>query len=155
MPQSQAGLSRVKERRSMPPRRSAGVPAHPTGQSVEFSRTLRHTPASVPLGRRLVRAWLRLTPRSYETDIVVLLTSELLDNAVAHTNGDIILEFAEAGPNLRVSVIDEAPHHMPGLVQIDVEKLDDHGRGLRLVSALANRWGAGLLTTVAGARRKV
>jgi hypothetical protein len=54
------------------------VPAQSTSRNVERSRTLPHTSASVPLGRRLVRAWLRLTPSRYDVDTVMLLVSELL-----------------------------------------------------------------------------
>jgi anti-sigma regulatory factor (Ser/Thr protein kinase) len=84
----------------------------------------------------------------------MLLVSELLSNAILHAHGDVILELTEKGEVLRLSVIDSEPRMLPALLPLDVENLDEHGRGLLLVSTLAERWGAHVIAE-RGVRSKV
>lgn len=71
--------------------------------------------------------------------VVELLTSELVTNAVKYGGGDeVLVRVTPASGGVRVEVHDECP--------LDPEVLDpDHarpgGRGMRLVSLLADQWG--------------
>lgn len=71
-------------------------------------------------------------------DDALLLTSELVTNAVLHGRSEVCVEITAADRLLRVSVHDENSRH-PMPVSQDHDALD--GRGLALVEALADRWG--------------
>ncbi|EST39450.1 hypothetical protein N566_01920 [Streptomycetaceae bacterium MP113-05] len=71
-------------------------------------------------------------------ETVVLLVSELVTNAVVHTGHPAALRMSMLGGALRVEVLDGSrsapvPRH--------AERKDTSGRGLELVSRLADRWG--------------
>jgi anti-sigma regulatory factor (Ser/Thr protein kinase) len=71
-------------------------------------------------------------------DDVVLVTSELVTNAVLHGSPPVGL-LAKAGSRwLRVEV-DDHSSAMP--VPQNADDDDEHGRGLEIVAALAIRWG--------------
>lgn len=71
-------------------------------------------------------------------DDALLITSELVTNAVLHGRSEVCLEVEASTALLRVSVLDENSRHPVAVVE-DPDALD--GRGLALVSALAVRWG--------------
>lgn len=73
-----------------------------------------------------------------QCDDALLLTSELVTNAILHGRSEVSVEVEERGPVLRISVFDENSRH-PQPVDEDPNALD--GRGLALVDALAQRWG--------------
>lgn len=83
--------------------------------------------------------------RGQEADIAILLTSELVTNAIQHSRGPVVLEAAMApSGRLRVEISDaDASAIQPGPAPLD----SDHGRGLYLVDALADAWGADRATT--------
>jgi anti-sigma regulatory factor (Ser/Thr protein kinase) len=69
-----------------------------------------------------------------------LVVSELVSNAVLHSNGPICLRLSGTR-GLRIEVIDGGP----GGTQIIARRVDHDsltGRGLRVVSTLAQRWGS-------------
>jgi anti-sigma regulatory factor (Ser/Thr protein kinase) len=72
----------------------------------------------------------------------VLLTSELVTNAVRHAHLDdaneIRLEVSTQPHAVRVTVIDEGPGFDPALIPTGRET---GGWGLKLVDALSDRWG--------------
>jgi two-component sensor histidine kinase len=70
-----------------------------------------------------------------------LLVTELVSNAVLHGRGTVLLTVARENASVRVSVHDESPRLPRVIVGPPVS---EHGAGLRLVSALANRWGTEL-----------
>ena len=70
---------------------------------------------------------------------VVLLTSELVTNAVRHGGEPIELKLAIEGPTARVAVCDGGSDGLPALRACG----DDGGYGLHLVQAIAARWGLG------------
>ena len=76
--------------------------------------------------------------REQSCDDALLLTSELVTNAILHGRSEVCVEVQVDGPVLRVSVIDENSRHPMPVVE-DPDALD--GRGLALVAALAARWG--------------
>jgi anti-sigma regulatory factor (Ser/Thr protein kinase) len=71
-------------------------------------------------------------------DDALLLTSELVTNAILHGRSEVCVEVEDRGPVLRISVFDENSRH-PQQVDEDPDALD--GRGLALVDALARSWG--------------
>ena len=72
----------------------------------------------------------------------MLLTSELVTNAVRHANlqnaDQIHLEVTTEPYAVRVTVIDEGPGFDPHGVRTD---RDSGGWGLKLVDTLSDRWG--------------
>lgn len=72
-------------------------------------------------------------------DVVDLLTSELVTNAVIHTGGGTIQLCVSASPSaVRVEVVDDSADH-PTPRHPSPEQLG--GRGLLLVEELADSWG--------------
>ncbi|MFH8798704.1 ATP-binding protein [Streptomyces sp. NPDC017936] len=94
---------------------------------------------AVPETRRALREMLRHWGKPGRSDIAELLTSELVTNALVHTDHDAVLT-ATVGPSgLRVEVRDfvsRRPRPRP-------QNAGDgtHGRGLLLVQSLADAWG--------------
>ena len=72
------------------------------------------------------------------TEVAVLLTTELVTNAIVHARTDFALRVTTSLDRLRVEVADSS-QDPPRLVPI--QGLDDHGRGLHLVEALSASWG--------------
>lgn len=96
--------------------------------------------ASVPSARRAVQGWLR--DRGHPAavvDRVGLLVTELVDNAVRHARPPLRLRAAVDGAGVRVEVADGDPR-LPAASRPAADALS--GRGLWLVSRLADRWGA-------------
>ncbi|MET9969054.1 ATP-binding protein [Streptomyces sp. NPDC006356] len=94
---------------------------------------------AVPEARRALRDLLRHWGRPGRSDIAELLTSELVTNAIIHTDRDAVLT-ATVGPDgLRVEVRDFVARRP----RPRVPNADDgtNGRGLVLVESLADAWG--------------
>jgi anti-sigma regulatory factor (Ser/Thr protein kinase) len=71
-------------------------------------------------------------------DTVVLLTSELVTNALRYGRGAVNVLIEQRKRTVRVSVQD-GHRDLPRLLPVDDDS--ERGRGLWLVEALANRWG--------------
>lgn len=73
-----------------------------------------------------------------QSDTVVLLVSELATNAIRHARAPVGVWLGRRSDRLVLSVQDDCREHVdatgPG-------ELDEAGRGLVLVDALAERWG--------------
>jgi anti-sigma regulatory factor (Ser/Thr protein kinase) len=93
----------------------------------------------VPEARRALRELLRQWGRPGRSEIAELLTSELVTNALVHTDHDAVLT-ATVGPHgLRVEVRDFVARR-PRL-RVPTADEGTHGRGLILVLSLADAWG--------------
>jgi anti-sigma regulatory factor (Ser/Thr protein kinase) len=93
----------------------------------------------VPEARRALRELLRHWGRPGRSETAELLTSELVTNALIHTDHDAVLT-ATVGPRgLRVEVRDFVARR-PRLRAPDAGD-GTHGRGLILVQSLADAWG--------------
>jgi anti-sigma regulatory factor (Ser/Thr protein kinase) len=99
-------------------------------------------PVSVAEARRNVRLLLSEWDISRETcDNAVLVTSELVTNALTHTESDLIVcRLRTSGVRLHIEVEDQnRSHTLPACRQ---PKPDDQGgRGLLLVGMLSSDWG--------------
>ena len=96
-------------------------------------------PAAAGDARSQVRAAIRAWDVPVDVDTAVLLTSELVTNALRHeTGGTIRLTITCVCGQLRVDVHDTS-HRVPMPVNTPVDA--EAGRGLLLVSRLATDWG--------------
>lgn len=94
---------------------------------------------SVPEARRELRELLRDWGKPGRSEIAELLTSELVTNALVHTDDDAVLTAVVAPGGLRVEVRDFVPRR-PQVRTPDPDD-DTHGRGMVLVESLADAWG--------------
>ncbi|MFL6055127.1 MAG: SpoIIE family protein phosphatase [Actinoallomurus sp.] len=102
-----------------------------------FSWSVTAEPAVVRETRRLARQALEAWGLRSLVPTVELLVSELVTNAVVHGAGDIGLRLIRAD-SLLCEVRDDG-YELPHLRR--AEATDENGRGLQLVSALAEHWG--------------
>ena len=86
--------------------------------------------------REALRSWALLDEL---VDCGVLLATELATNGLVHGKGPVELRLRLTRDRLVLEVEDEG-HHMPRRRRAGAE--DEGGRGLHLVSTLADRWGA-------------
>ena len=97
-------------------------------------------PSSVPLARRLVRDVLRAWKAPHDHEDAELLVAEVVANVVDHVGGEVFtLELALAGGSLRIGVVDGSAIR-PVVRELSLDR--ERGRGMQLVSRLADRWGA-------------
>ena len=94
--------------------------------------------SSVRQARRLVEGVLRDWSKQDVADEVLLLTSELVTNAIVHARCEVQLTLVPVGEHLRVEVADSGP----GALQFkEPDHEDINGRGLMLVEAMSRTWG--------------
>ncbi|MEU5086307.1 ATP-binding protein [Streptomyces sp. NPDC021356] len=114
---------------------AAGVP-----QAPQLRRRLgRADLRAVPEARRALRELLDRWGRPDTSDVAELLTSELVTNALVHTDDDAILTATVSPRGLRVEVRDFVARGPRPRVPVAAE--DTGGRGLVLVESLADDWG--------------
>lgn len=73
-----------------------------------------------------------------QVELVMLLVSELVTNSVRYSSGDITVRLRRNG-GLYVEVVDN-DEHIPNVQRPD--DLGEGGRGLLLINALSEEWGA-------------
>jgi serine/threonine-protein kinase RsbW len=104
-------------------------------------RLLLATPEAVPEARHALAELQEVDPTTRE--VVELLVSELVSNAVRHGANDrfesILVHAHCKTDKVRVEVCDEGPGFEPGPDPRGV--MDPGGNGLLLVESLATRWG--------------
>ncbi|WP_406412121.1 SpoIIE family protein phosphatase [Streptomyces sp. NBC_01614] len=86
--------------------------------------------------RRTLRAW-GVPPQ--DMDAVLLVVSELVTNALVHTDGRVRLDLMLVNRRLRVAVADSSPRTPVKPASISWEATG--GRGILLVEAMAATWG--------------
>lgn len=101
--------------------------------------TLDAAPGSAAIARDLVRGHLVSCSEEVERT-AVLLTDELVANAVVHGEGPLELSLRLDGQRLHVAVSDVAPAAAL-TVDRDPGEPRPSGRGLYLVDTLSTRWG--------------
>ena len=104
-----------------------------------FRVPLTTGPAAAGEARRRVRAAIRSWPVPVEEDVALLLTSELVTNAVRHEPGQaVMLVISCSSDRLRVDVHDTSPS-WPAVADVPADA--ETGRGLLLVATLSDEWG--------------
>jgi anti-sigma regulatory factor (Ser/Thr protein kinase) len=96
---------------------------------------------ATPIAARRARQVVAEQCLSWDHDVVdtaLLLTSELVTNAVIHGHSDVQLQVLTDDGLLRVDVGDDNSR-LPQRLPADNDALD--GRGLQIVQLLATRWG--------------
>jgi anti-sigma regulatory factor (Ser/Thr protein kinase) len=110
--------------------------------------TLRADPCAVPEARRQARAAVRYWHVPVDIEVVALLVSELVTNAVTHdcvplpsgARGTVTLAIRGDEGQFRVDVHDGSP--APPVLRDSVPSSAECGRGLMLVDSLSTRWGS-------------
>ncbi len=96
-------------------------------------------PAAAPEARRQVQAAIRAWGLPVDPDVAILLTSELVTNAIRHeVTGVVTLAVTCSAGQLRVDVHDTS-RCLPMLVDASADA--EAGRGLMLVATLSDEWG--------------
>ncbi|NUU23747.1 MAG: ATP-binding protein, partial [Streptomycetaceae bacterium] len=124
---------------------TAPTPHSPTAARA-FTQRLSATPRGARLARLLAVEQLRAWP--LPPDLVERaehITAELAANAALHgqTTGDdfqITLTLGPVPGHLRIEVTDTRPESLPAVTELPSPEAES-GRGLLLVTALADRWG--------------
>jgi anti-sigma regulatory factor (Ser/Thr protein kinase) len=92
---------------------------------------------SVGQARSAIRSLMAEEPAEVR-DVAVLLTDEIVTNAVVHGGGEFTLTAELGQASLRVAVADTSPV-APRVLAPDPEQ--EHGRGMAIVETLATAWG--------------
>lgn len=130
------------------------VPPGPAPASRAFAMRFTSTPRGARLARHLAAVRLDAWGVPYGTDdhdAILVIVAELTANAVLHGNVPgrdfhLRLGLLHAGPRsatVRVEVTDTRGERVPlgpGRPRPEVPAVDETGRGLLLVAALATRW---------------
>ena len=119
------------------PAQAEGAGVGGMGTVPEASTRLRGRPASVPAARRFVETVLREWGCPEYADVLRLLASEIVTNAIVHARSDVVLRVVLLEDRVRIDVRDasrQAPVPRP-------PGPDGSGTGLRVVEALAGAWG--------------
>ena len=95
---------------------------------------------SIPLARHLVVGLLRAWGAPHDRDDAALLVTELVANVVDHVGGEasLTLQVELSEDWLRIAVADGSSVRP---VARELDTGSPRGRGLRLVQAIADRWG--------------
>ncbi len=105
------------------------------------TRRFQRSVPEIPRSRRFVADALR-SQGAHPDDAVLLVTSELVTNAVRHGDGDVELRVIVEPGRVRLEVLDDG--HAP-LAAPEVVPPPDApgGRGLHLVRSVSQHWGSG------------
>ncbi|MDX3239715.1 ATP-binding protein [Streptomyces sp. ME03-5709C] len=121
----------------------AATPLDTLGNPSVDEVRLSSRPQSAAAARRLARSVLRQWGLPQFDDVVELLVSELVGNAVRHTGARTFgLRMTRRRGWIRVEVRDPS-RALPCLMP--VREMDVSGRGMFLIDKLADRWGVDLL----------
>lgn len=95
-------------------------------------------PESAAEARRLVESACRQWQREDLCDSVSLVATELVANGVRHAGTPLMMRLVPIDGGIRLEVADDSTRELRAR---DARPLDEGGRGLFLVDALAMRWG--------------
>ncbi|MFJ5276141.1 ATP-binding protein [Streptomyces parvulus] len=115
---------------------------HPASPHERFYRRERR---SVPAARAFAREALAEWGVRERADDVLLCVSELATNALVHgvpPGRGFLLRLERCGDGVRVEVHDSG-EGVPAIPRAEVREPGEGGRGLLLVSELADKWGVG------------
>lgn len=104
------------------------------------SWTVWRLPDAVMHARRFTARTLRNWGLADELDVALLVTSELVTNALVHTQGEVRLNLTLTADRLRIAVNDPSPRTPVKPATVDWEATG--GRGLLLIEAMSQTWGS-------------
>ncbi|MGP4000726.1 SpoIIE family protein phosphatase [Streptomyces sp. 8N706] len=102
--------------------------------------TVWRLPDAVVHARRFTGRKLRTWGLEEAADVALLVVSELVTNALIHTQGAVRLDLTLGVDRLRVAVTDSSPRAPAKPVIVDWESTG--GRGILLVEAMSSTWGS-------------
>ncbi|MFF6910961.1 SpoIIE family protein phosphatase [Streptomyces sp. NPDC012466] len=103
------------------------------------SWTVWRVPQAVGHARRFARRALRSWGVTVDQDAALLVVSELVTNALVHTDGQVRMDLTLVNDRLRIAVADASPRSPVRPTSIGWEATG--GRGILLVEALTATWG--------------
>lgn len=103
------------------------------------SWTVWRVPEAVRHARRFTRRTLRSWGVAGEADAALLVVSELVTNALVHTDGQVRLDLTLINNRFRIAVADNSPRTPIKPTSIGWEATG--GRGILLVEAMSAAWG--------------
>ncbi|MER6748544.1 SpoIIE family protein phosphatase [Streptomyces fungicidicus] len=103
------------------------------------SWTVWRVPQAVGHARRFTRRTLRSWGVTADVDAALLVVSELVTNALVHTEGQVRLDITLVNDRLRLAVADASPRTPAKPTSIGWEATG--GRGILLVEAVSAAWG--------------
>jgi anti-sigma regulatory factor (Ser/Thr protein kinase) len=138
----QLGTSLQTARRGEEPRPTSDTADEPVPPGVLVAaHDVTADPAAVAVARRFLRVTLHSWNVDDETaDTAVLCLSELVTNAVIHSHAGCSVQVRLEENVLTTTVRDGGSADAATLAQLE-DPLQVHGRGLKVVDALAARWG--------------
>jgi serine phosphatase RsbU (regulator of sigma subunit)/anti-sigma regulatory factor (Ser/Thr protein kinase) len=95
-------------------------------------------PTNVSHARRWITRQMGVCGAREAIDVVVLLTSEIVTNAIVHAGTPLTLRVDTEGERVRIAVSDGAPQ-VPAMGEFDLHSAG--GRGMALLDTLADDWG--------------
>ncbi|WP_328673695.1 SpoIIE family protein phosphatase [Streptomyces sp. NBC_00322] len=107
---------------------------------LRVSWTVWRLPDAVAHARRFTSRTLRSWQVTQEADTILLIVSELVTNALVHTQGQVRVDFTLAGERLRVAVSDASPRAPVKPSNLNWEATG--GRGILLVQAVSAAYGS-------------
>ncbi|WP_200304044.1 ATP-binding protein [Streptomyces adelaidensis] len=121
------------------------APTHPVKHPPQIYRLRTpNSPTSPKICRDVVALLLQTTGHGELVDTARLLVSELVTNVGLHTTSlDVRLEAVVRHDRVRVSVYDDELRAAPAARPSPLDAEAEHGRGLLLLSELAQEWGVG------------
>ncbi|MFD5341716.1 SpoIIE family protein phosphatase [Streptomyces hawaiiensis] len=103
------------------------------------SWTVWRVPQAVGHARRFARRTLRSWGVTVDYDAALLVVSELVTNALVHTDGKVRMDLTLVNNRLRIAIADASPRSPVSPASIGWEATG--GRGILLVEALTATWG--------------
>ncbi|MFF6815413.1 SpoIIE family protein phosphatase [Streptomyces sp. NPDC012403] len=110
-----------------------------TSRPLRESWTVWRVPQAVGHARRFTRRTLRSWGVTADVDAALLVVSELVTNALVHTEGPVRLDISLVNDRLRLAVADSSPRTPVKPTSISWEATG--GRGILLVEAVSATWG--------------
>ena len=110
-----------------------------TSRPLRESWTVWRVPQAVGHARRFTRRTLRSWGVTADMDAALLVVSELVTNALVHTEGQVRLDITLVNDRLRLAVADASPRTPAKPTSIGWEATG--GRGILLVEAVSAAWG--------------
>ncbi|MCX5149873.1 SpoIIE family protein phosphatase [Streptomyces sp. NBC_00320] len=102
--------------------------------------TVWRLPDAVHHARRFTARTLRSWGVVEELDVALLVVSELVTNAIAHTQGEVRLDLTLSADRLRIAVNDASPRSPVRPASVDWSATG--GRGILIVEATTASWGS-------------